>query len=215
MQNVPPRTSGERPRGRPRAFDRDAAVAAAMKLFWRRGYSATSLSDLTDAMGIGSASLYAAFGSKQQLYREAVEFYADRNSHLVWARFEAAATAREAIEALLLDSAATLAPLSEETPPGCMVTLSAVGAEGCPELGRLVASMRAEALGSIRQRLARAVREGELPPGTATEAIARFYSAVQGGLSIQARDGATRSELEAAAHAAMAGWGALVGAPAP
>lgn len=209
MHNVPSRTQ-DRPRGRPRAFDRDAAVAAAMKLFWRRGYSATSLSELTDAMGIGSASLYAAFGSKERLYREAIAFYAARNSHLVWARFDAAPTAREAIEALLLDSAATLAPQSGETPPGCMVTLSAVGGEGCEELGKLVEGMRAEGQTTIRQRLERAVAEGELPSGTATDAIARFYAAVQSGLSIQARDGATRAELEAAARAALAGWDGLL-----
>lgn len=206
MQNAPAATKPARPRGRPRAFDRDAALAAATKLFWRKGYSATSVSDLTDAMGIGSPSLYAAFGSKEQLYAEALRFYAERNSHLVWARFEAAPTARAAIEALLMDSAATLAPGEGEVPPGCMVTLSAVGGEGCVELGRLVAEMRAQGLSRVNARLDRAVAEGELPAGVDTAAVARFYNAVQSGLSVQARDGACRAELEAAARVAMASW---------
>lgn len=214
MQNVSDHTGGcagaARQRGRPRAFDRHAALSAAMKLFWRKGYSATSLSDLTAAMGIGSPSLYAAFGSKEGLYREALRLYEEDNSHLVWARFKAAPTAREAVESLLLDSAATLAPRSDGAPPGCMVTLSAVGGEGCESLGCLVAGMRAEALDLIRARLARAAAEDEVPDGIDIEAISRFYIAVQGGLSIQARDGASREELELAARAAMAGWDALV-----
>ncbi|TDR89247.1 TetR/AcrR family transcriptional regulator [Enterovirga rhinocerotis] len=210
MQNVSDHTAASvRRRGRPRGFDRDAALAAAMTLFWRKGFSATSLSDLTQAMGIGSPSLYAAFGSKGGLYREALEFYEAQNGHRIWSRFGEAATAREAIEAFLLDSAAGLAG-SSEAPCGCMVTLSAVGGEGCEDLGRLVASMRAESLTRLRGRLDRAVSEGELPAGIDTGAIARFYAAVQGGLSLQARDGATRIELEGVARAAMAGWDALV-----
>jgi AcrR family transcriptional regulator len=208
MQNVSDHTRAGDPRrpGRPRAFDREAALAAAMKLFWRKGYAASSLSDLTAAMGIGSPSLYAAFGSKAELYREAIEFYAERNSPLVWARFEAAPTAREAVEALLFDSAATLTPRSGDTPPGCMVTLAAVGTEGCEELGALVSSMRARGLAALRDRLARAVAEGELPPDADPAAMARFYGSVQAGMSVQARDGATRPELESSARMAMAAW---------
>lgn len=62
-------------RGRLRAFDRDVALHQAMKLFWIRGYEATSIADLTEAMGVGSTSLYAAFGSKDELYAEALNFY--------------------------------------------------------------------------------------------------------------------------------------------
>jgi AcrR family transcriptional regulator len=92
-------------RGRPRAFDREAALAQATRLFWRKGYTATSISDLTEVMKIGSPSLYAAFGSKEALYAEALRHYCERYDVLVWTNFGAAKTARGAVEALLMDSA--------------------------------------------------------------------------------------------------------------
>ncbi|RYF66661.1 MAG: TetR/AcrR family transcriptional regulator, partial [Comamonadaceae bacterium] len=96
-----------------------------MHLFWQKGYSATSISDLTCAMGIGSPSLYAAFGSKEALYVEALDHYARAHEAIAWGGFAAASTARDAVAALLLDTATGLVAASN----GCMVTLSAVGAE--------------------------------------------------------------------------------------
>ena len=181
-----------------------------MQLFWRKGYSATSIADLTAAMGIGSPSLYAAFGSKEALYAEALRFVGERYAPRVWTNFAAAASAREAMAALLADSAVAFTSGRErDDPPGCMVTLSAVGEEGCPELGAQVRRARAEALGRIEARLVRAVSEGELPEKLDIAGLARFFLAVQAGMSLQARDGASRAELEAAARAAIAGWDAL------
>lgn len=78
MQNSEKAPVAPKPaRGRPRAFDRDAALSAATRLFWQKGYAATSISDLTEAMGIGSPSLYAAFGSKEALYGEALRYYGE------------------------------------------------------------------------------------------------------------------------------------------
>ena len=116
-----------RARGRPRAFDREAALARATRLFWEKGYEATSISDLTEAMEIGSPSLYAAFGSKEALYTEAVQYYRDTYDALAWAKFHAASTARAAVVGLLMDSAAALTGCLADIPRGCMVTLSAVG----------------------------------------------------------------------------------------
>ncbi|HBP0294473.1 TPA: TetR/AcrR family transcriptional regulator, partial [Pseudomonas aeruginosa] len=122
-------------RGRPRAFDREAALAAATRLFWQKGYAATSISDLTETMGIGSPSLYAAFGSKEALYGEALRYYGENYEERVWGNFAKAKTAREAIEAFLTDSAAALTGSAGRVEPlGCMVTLSAVGNEGQAEL---------------------------------------------------------------------------------
>lgn len=194
-------------RGRPRSFDRDAALAAATRLFWRKGFTATSISDLCKAMGIGSPSLYAAFKSKEALYAEAIQHYEATYGPPIAAPFEAAGTARAAIEGFLMASAATL-PASDR-PGGCMVTLSAVGGEGCAGLGTAVAEVRAVGLKRIEARLARAVEEGELPATVDKRAIARFYLGVQQGMSVQARDGATREDLEAVARAAMAAWGPL------
>ncbi len=194
-------------RGRPRSFDREAALTEAMRLFWRRGYAATSIADLTGAMGIGAPSLYAAFGSKEELYAEALQHFGARFGTLTWGNFLAAGTAREAVTALLMDSAAVLTgSCCRDDPLGCMVTLSAVGCEGHAELGEQVRAARAMGLTRLEQRLARAVAEGELPEEVDIAGLARFFTAVQNGMSIQARDGAARADLEAIARQAMRAW---------
>ncbi|MEZ0252125.1 MAG: TetR/AcrR family transcriptional regulator [Methylobacteriaceae bacterium] len=210
-------TAQARGRGRPRAFDRETALARATHLFWRKGYEATSISDLTEAMGIGSPSLYAAFGSKEALYVEALRHYAETYEARVWAGFRAAPTAREAVAAYLLDSAAALTgscgdALQDDAPRGCMVTLASVCPGTHPDLGQRLLSERAVALQRLDERLARAVAEGELPEVADRRGLARFVQSVQNGMSLQARDGAARSELEAAARIALLAWDALAAA---
>lgn len=194
-------------RGRPRGFDRDAALAAAMRLFWQKGFAATSIADLTAAMGIGSPSLYAAFGSKQALYGEALQYYGKTYEGLVWSNFAGAATCREAVESYLMDSAAALTGSADGSAPlGCMVTLSAVGSEGQVELGEVVRAARGSALERIKERFRRALADGELDAATDVDGRARFVLVVQNGMSLAARDGASRAELEAVARHAMQGW---------
>jgi len=196
------------PRGRPRGFDRKTALSRATHLFWAKGYEATSIADLTEVMGIGSPSLYAAFGSKEALYAEALRHYGENYEGFVWANFLAAPTAREAVESLLLDSAAALTGERADIPRGCMVTLSTVGSEGHAELGELVRAARTVALERLKERLQRAIAEGELPRSTDVHARARFVQAVQSGMSLLARDGASCSELEAVARVALLSWDA-------
>lgn len=200
--------AASRSRGRPRAFDRRAALEQATRLFWARGYEATSIADLTQAMGIGSPSLYAAFGSKEALYAEALKHYAETNEHLVWAAFHSADTARGAVMSLLMDSAAALTGCVADLPRGCMVTLSSVGSEGYAGLGEIVRNARGVTLERLEARLARAVKDGEIAVSVDFHALARFIQTVQAGMSILARDGATRSELEDMAGVAMSGWDA-------
>ncbi|WP_447760202.1 TetR/AcrR family transcriptional regulator [Sphingopyxis panaciterrae] len=207
----PPSKTGvtaPRARGRPRAFDRDAALDQATRLFWVKGFEATSIADLTDAMGIGAPSLYAAFGSKEALYAEALRHYGETNEHFVWSGFFRAATAREAVRSLLMDSAAALTGCLADMPRGCMVALSTVGGEdhaGLRELGR---SGRAVTLERLETRLNQAIADGELPASTDVRALARFVQTIQTGMSIPARDGASRADLEAVARLAMLGWDA-------
>lgn len=193
-------------RGRPRAFDRDAALTAAMHLFWAKGYSATSIADLTSAMGIGAPSLYAAFGSKEALYTEALAQYAKANEATAWGGFFTAETARAAAAAFLHDTARGLAQACN----GCMVTLSAAGAEGNEKLGALVVAARKETVVRLERRIAQAQAIGEIDRSVDAHGLARFVQTVQSGMSILARDGAALDDLLAVAETAMLGWDARV-----
>jgi AcrR family transcriptional regulator len=190
--------------GRPREFDRDAALKAAMLLFWRKGFAATSMNDLCDAMGIRSPSLYAAFGGKEALYLEAIEHYFETFGSPVWDKLDGV-TARTSVENLLLAGTEIL-PESRTTPPGCMAMLSAVGDEWPATIVDVVRKVRSEVLGRLRSRLETAVAEGELPASTDTDGLSRFYLGVFQGMAVQAQDGASRAELRGVAAAAMAAW---------
>ena len=195
-------------RGRPRSFDRQAALERAMDVFWERGYQAASMSDLTEAMGINSPSLYAAFGSKEELYRAAIHHFAATESDDILAPLQNEPTARAAIEGYLMASARTFTRPGR--PPGCMVVLSAVNAVGVgDETSRILREMRAGSVGTIEERLRRAIAEGELPAALDLPGIASYYVTVQQGMSIQARDGASRPMLETIAQGAMAAWDGL------
>ncbi|MGV2068076.1 TetR/AcrR family transcriptional regulator [Agrobacterium sp. 22-226-1] len=200
-----------RSRGRPREFDRQAALAAATRLFWIRGYEATSISDLTDAMGIGTKSLYAAFVSKDALYAEALQYYYTTYEGLVWTRFRAASTARDAALAFLQDSAIAMTGGDCDLPHGCMATLATVGSEGHPELGELMRKTRAGGFDLLKARFDRAKHDGDLKATADTTKLARFVQTVQSGMAIRARDGADRAELHAVAEIALSGWDAITG----
>jgi AcrR family transcriptional regulator len=191
--------------GRPREFDRDAALEAAMFLFWRKGFAAASMSDLCDVMGVRSPSLYAAFGSKEALYLEAFEHYVRTQGPPVWNKLAEGATARASIQNLLIAGTEIL-PKSRVTPAGCMAMLAAVGDEWPAAIARVVKKVRLEVLGALRSRLENAAAKGELPASTDIDGLSRFYLGVFQGMAIQAKDGATQAELRAVAAAAMAAW---------
>ncbi|HEY1887328.1 MAG TPA: TetR/AcrR family transcriptional regulator [Roseiarcus sp.] len=191
--------------GRPREFDRAQALEAAMLLFWRKGFAAASMNDLCDAMGVRSPSLYAAFGSKEALYLEAVEHYVRTVGPPVWDRLADGATARAGVENLLLTATETL-PKSGTIPAGCMATLAAVSDEWPAGIADVVRKIRVEMLGMLRSRLEAGVANGELPATTDIEGLSRFYLSIYQGMAVQARDGAAPAELKAIARAAMAAW---------
>lgn len=192
-------------RGRRRSFDKDAALARAMELFWDKGYEGASVSELTQVMGIAAPSLYAAFGSKEELFREALALYGATEGTEIWEAVRLAATAYEAVEGFLLQTARVFARPGK--PPGCLVVLSALHAtESCEPVRNELVRLRARAVSDLAARLREGIAAGELPEGTDAEVLASFYVTVQQGMSIQARDGADEARLRAIATAALAAW---------
>lgn len=193
-------------RGRPRRFDRDEALSRAMELFWRKGYAGTSLAELTAAMGINPPSLYAAFGSKEGLFREAVSLYGETEAPEIWLAVERAAGAREAFEGFLRNTA--IAFTQPGKPAGCLIVLGALHADdaGSEAVCAALRAIRADNVAELAARLRRAIADGELPATVDCEGVASFYATVQQGMSIQARDGAGRETLLAIADGAMAAW---------
>lgn len=197
-------------RGRPREFDREQALVRAMELFWEKGYEGTSLVDLTAALGIGGPSLYAAFGSKEELFRAAVALYVKTDGSVIWGPLTQAKTAYGAIEGFLMETARLFS--RPDKPAGCLVVLSALHAtDGNEKLrAELIAKRRKNIVG-LADRLAEAIGTGELPADTDTAKLGHFYVAVQQGMSILARDGADRATLEEVAHSALSAWQPLTG----
>ncbi|AGB46455.1 transcriptional regulator [Mesorhizobium australicum WSM2073] len=197
-------------RGRPRIFDRTAALRRAMDVFWAKGYEGASISDLAVAMGINSPSLYAAYGSKEALFLEATDLYSRVEGADIWLALEEAPTARLAIERFLRRTAKAYS--QSDRPQGCLITLGALHEDSsrgaiCADLRR----RRAENLAALKKRLQRGVAEGELPADFDCLAAATFFATVQHGMSIQARDGASRAALMATVAGAMAAWKAMAG----
>lgn len=196
-------------RGRPREFDRTAALERAMELFWEKGFEGTSMADLTSAMGIGSTSLYAAFGCKDELFREAVEHYGQSAGAEIWAAVTAADTAYGAVESFLMTTARAFT--RGDCPTGCLIVLSALHVNGATEALRANLVDKREAnTAELAELLLRGVDTGEIPSTADVSAIARFYVTVQQGMSIQARDGADRATLETIARSALAAWQPLI-----
>jgi AcrR family transcriptional regulator len=199
-------------RGRPRQFNRQEALRCAMELFWAKGYGGTSLADLTAAMGINPPSLYAAFGSKEELFSEAVELYERSEGPEIWEALTTEPTARAAFGAYLRRTAHSFT--RSDKPAGCLIVLGALnGSDASPEACAVLRRHRAGNLAGLRERLERGIAEGELPAGLDCQAVASFYATVQQGMSIQARDGAAVGTLLAVAEGAMAAWDRLTAVP--
>ena len=197
-------------RGRPRSFDREDALLRAMKVFWALGYQGATLTDLQEAMGgITAPSLYAAFGSKEGLFREAVELYSRTLGVPMMKALDEGATARASLEALL--QAAVEAFCKPGAPRGCLLVLGAMNSMPANRsVQDYLRGLRARRQRVIQQRLQRGVAEGELPSGLHLSALASFYMTVLDGLAIQARDGASRKALKFATRCAMAAWETVI-----
>lgn len=187
------------PPGRPREFNRDVALHTAMKLFCKHGYEGVSIVDLTAAMNISPPSLYAAFGGKEALFREALALYTKRPDlpHL-----GETGGIREQLKTLLYDT--VRAATDPDYPAGCMVSAGMLACKPEHEdLAESIADMRIARCETVRAHIDNAVASGELPPDTDTQAIGRFVMALAQGIAIQAHDGAPVEELYALVDFAM------------
>jgi AcrR family transcriptional regulator len=195
-------------RGRPREFDRKEALWQAMLLFWERGYEATTISDLTGAMGINKPSFYAAFTGKEELFKEVLDLYREVENTPVQKILHETPTACAAIDAAL--RAYSRSYTSPGKPPGCLIVLASL--LGMPENGDIrqaLRNSRGKNEDGLCARIERGKAEGDVPADADARAMAIFYATVIQGLSIQARDGASLEKLEKAVDGAMASWDVL------
>lgn len=190
--------------GRPRSFDREAALKVAMHLFWHQGFEATSIADLTNAMGITPPSLYAAFGDKRRLFLETVDRYLG-GIDAVTTGINGAATSRDAAHGLL--TAAAIGNTGDDTPPGCLLASSIVSSSpGAAGIREELASIRRHIEATLRSRIERDIGNDDLPCGTDAEALAGHVFAVVQGMSTLAKDGADRAKLLRIVDGAMLAW---------
>ncbi|RJO72129.1 TetR/AcrR family transcriptional regulator [Nocardia panacis] len=193
-------------RGRPRAFDRTAALTAATRLFWERGYEATSVGELTEAMGIRPGSLYAAFGDKKSLFKEAVHSYGRSPvGAFMGVALEEEPTAHAAF-ARILREAAVIYP-DPTHPAGCLTISAATNVTSQDaEVETFLRNLRNKNLALFEARLRTAQQAGELSDTASPRALAAYIATVIQGMSQRARDGATAAELTESAELALAAW---------
>jgi AcrR family transcriptional regulator len=192
-------------KGRPREFDTDQALEKALHVFWRLGYEGTSLTDLTEAMGISRPSLYAAFGNKEDLFRQALDRYAETGPGALQREALHEPTARAVVERLLRSVAEGLT--DPRNPPGCLAVQGALTCgEAAESIKTELCARRSAGEAALRDRFERAKAEGDLAPDSNPTALARYIATVTQGMSVQAAGGASRAELLEVAQVSLKAW---------
>ncbi len=182
-----------KPRGRPSAFDHDAALESALKLFWAQGYEGTSMADLTQALGINKPSIYAAFGNKEALFKKALAKYAQETVRLLPDALNAT-TAKKTVEAFLT-SAATLLT-NPATPKGCLIVQGALAcSQDASAIHQLLAEHRHNLEAAFTKRFELAKQQGDLPADANSAQLAKLVTTVHQGMSVQAKSGSSKEDL--------------------
>jgi TetR/AcrR family transcriptional repressor of nem operon len=193
---------------RPREFDEGTAIEAAMQRFWAAGYAATSVRDLGEAMGLGQASVYNAFGDKRTLFAQCLDRYLDANMRARLSRLEKTLAPREAIETFLTG----IVERSLENRLGCMLANAAL--EVAPhdtEIAAVVAQRMSELEAFFRRCVIAGQRDGSISPEPNAADVARLLLTTVMGLRVLARGHPKRAVLEGAARQALA----VLGKPNP
>lgn len=189
-------------RGRPREFDVEEALAAALRVFWEKGYESASLSDLTEAMGITRPSLYAAFGNKEELFKRALDLYETEKLAYVRNALDAP-TARGVAERLLNG---TIDNVTSDC-PGCLGVIASVSCRSPNSpIQKDVRALAQTTRSAMIDRMQRAIDEGDFTVEVDAEAMTQYLMAVLQGLSVQASAGSSRQQLRQVADAALAVW---------
>ena len=190
-------------RGRPREFDVDEALGAALRVFWIKGYEGAALTDLTEAMGITRPSLYAAFGNKEALFKQALDLYEEVKLAYVGQALEAE-TAKGVAQNLLQGAIETM---TDGECRGCMGVIASVICQSAEDTIRADLNRRTESSNrALVERMQKAIDDGDFPNPADAEAITLYLKAVLQGMSVQAQSGAEIQQLQQIAEATLAGW---------
>lgn len=189
-------------RGRPREFDVEKALAAALRVFWEKGYEGASLTDLTDAMGITRPSLYAAFGNKEELFKRALDLYETEKLAYVKRALEAP-TARGVAQRMLEGAI----EINTGECPGCLRVIAAVSCNNDDSpIRRNIKERTQSSRQAIVERMQRAIDEGDFTIPVDAEAMAAYLIAVVQGIAVQAREHVGPTDLRKIAQATLATW---------
>jgi AcrR family transcriptional regulator len=192
------------PKGRPREFCVDQALAAALRVFWTKGYEGASLTDLTEAMGITRPSLYAAFGNKETLFRKALDLY--ERDKLAYVEGALTAPTARGVAERMLNGALDLMTSSCD-PNGCFGVIATVAcSDYCESIKEDVLARRASSEAALIGRFERARQEGDLPAHIDPPGLARHLSAIMQGMGVQSGGGATRADLEKLIDTSLQLW---------
>lgn len=191
--------------GRPRKFDKDLALDTALKVFMQKGYEATSLTDITKALGINRPSVYAAFGNKEELFAQALGRYiqgpiAYLNDVL------SEKTSRDVVRVMLMKSVELIVSGAEQ-PRGCLAVQSSISSElAAAGIQQNIVNGLHQIEVNIKNRFDRAIAEGDLPNDTDSWLLTKYVTTLHKGLSIQASNGANEEELRGIVEIALKSW---------
>lgn len=195
----------KRRRGRPKCFDEQEALQKAMLLFWKYGYEATSMSDLTKALNLTAPSIYSAFGDKSQLFHACLDYYLKHEACSLDLIFQQAETAKVAIELYLYENLKKL--LQQNKPSGCMLVTATMNcSQEHQPLQHDLLLKRQQVKDKIYQRLQQGIRDQDLSSNANIQAMTDYYATVIQGLTMQARDGVPIEQLEEVVTLALKTW---------